>query len=281
MLSIQVAHLGHLSCSVTPTSPAPTAAPKFASRLPWNWSVRCSATREPDAGGWRAAFARRTPRPSGGHTPSWRCTAACSTLDTPGRRGDRLIPYPAGSSPAANGGIPTTGPAVRVPRGCRCAVRVQAIRPQPVEDTRHPSQEGQGVGVAVVGGLPGEETRAKRSPRAAWRLAGQAAPNAGGEVIVDIDGVLVSRTRKRNTGPRPGGRPSVITRCSRSSTTAGQGPASPSVLCCGRGLVGGRRMPGRHARLDFRRWPSRPMAGAERVERGLTWPGDSCGIYGP
>lgn len=169
----------------------------------------------------------------------------------------------------------------RLPRGCRCAVRVQAIRPQPVEDTRHPSQEGQGVGVAVVGGLPGEETRAKRSPRAAWRLAGQAAPNAGGEVIVDIDGVLVSRTRKRNTWPRPGGRPSVITRCSRSSTTAGQGPASPSVLCCGRGLVGGRRMPGRHARLDFRRWPSRPMAGAERVERGLTWPGDSCGIYGP
>lgn len=95
----------------------------------------------------------------------------------------------------------------RLPRGCRCAVRVQAIRPQPVEDTRHPSQEGQGVGVAVVGGLPGEETRAKRSPRAAWRLAGQAAPNAGGEVIVDIDGVLVSRTRKRNTWPRPGGRP--------------------------------------------------------------------------
>lgn len=100
--------------------------------------------------------------------------------------------------------------------------------------------------------------------------SGQAAPNAGGEVIVDIDGVLVSRTRRRNTRPRPGGRPSVITRCSRSSPPAGQGPASPSALCCGRGLVGGRRMPGRHARLDFRRWPSRPMAGAEQVERGLT-----------
>ncbi len=45
-----------------------------------------------------------------------------------------------------------------------------------------------------------------------WRLAGDAAPDASGQVIVDIDGALVLGTPRSRTPPRPGRRRSGTTR---------------------------------------------------------------------
>lgn len=71
--------------------------------------------------------------------------------------------------------------------------------------------------------------------------AGQAAPDADGQVTVDLDGVLViAHSERQDAGarPRPGRRPSDTTRRWGSSTTAGAGPANPWPVCCGRATRG-------------------------------------------
>jgi hypothetical protein len=66
-----------------------------------------------------------------------------------------------------------------------------------------------------------------------WELAGEDSPAAGGSVIVDIDGVLVSHTPRSRTPPRPGRRPSAIIRSSRLSTTAQPVPGNRWLRYCG------------------------------------------------
>jgi hypothetical protein len=66
-----------------------------------------------------------------------------------------------------------------------------------------------------------------------WELAGPSGPAADGQVIVDIDGVLVLAHSEKQDATRPGRRPSAIIRSSHSSTTARPGPGSRWRPCCG------------------------------------------------
>jgi hypothetical protein len=59
-----------------------------------------------------------------------------------------------------------------------------------------------------------------------WRLADKTVPDAGGEVIVDIDGVLVLAHSEKEDAARTWKRRSATIRCSRSSTTAARGPGN-------------------------------------------------------
>jgi hypothetical protein len=66
-----------------------------------------------------------------------------------------------------------------------------------------------------------------------WNLAGDAAPDAGGTVIVDIDGVLVlAHSEKQDAAAT--WKNSATTRCSRSSTTDAKALGNRSPACCGR-----------------------------------------------
>lgn len=68
-----------------------------------------------------------------------------------------------------------------------------------------------------------------------WKLAGKAAPNAGGEVIVDLDGVLVLAHSEKQDAPATWKKTSATTRWSRSSTTAAKARANRLWACCGPG----------------------------------------------
>lgn len=96
-----------------------------------------------------------------------------------------------------------------------------------------------------------------------WKLAGNAAPDASGEMIVDIDGVLVLAHSEKEHAAKTWKKTFGTTRCSRSSTTAQRGPGNRSPACCDRGTRGATPPP-TTSKPPGRLWPScRRSTGAD------------------
>lgn len=91
-----------------------------------------------------------------------------------------------------------------------------------------------GAGPRALAAIRGARAEVRQE---VWRLAGHNAPDRAGEMVVDIDGVLVlahsdkqdaTATWKKTFG--------ATTRCSRSWTTAARAPGNRSPACCGRAV---------------------------------------------